>query len=150
MQTGIPSNTGHLTSILPWACEGGAARIRPVPVLRFSRTQLAPRRYVCVETTPPAALRALFFFWHDDGCWRVFLPAVDRLPMGVRGDSCLLPRRDDRDVARPTIGESDDSRQRTVVILFPVPIETAVSLERPSGTRRQNTFRYSGLACGKH
>ncbi|SCU87430.1 conserved hypothetical protein [Cupriavidus necator] len=50
----------------------------PVHVVEFSRTHSGRRRYVCVETTHPAGLRALFFFRHDDGCWRVFPPVVDR------------------------------------------------------------------------
>jgi len=50
----------------------------PVRVVEFSRTLPGRRRYVCVETAQAAGLRALFFFRHDDGCWRVFPPAVDR------------------------------------------------------------------------
>ncbi|WER46396.1 hypothetical protein CupriaWKF_02050 [Cupriavidus sp. WKF15] len=49
-----------------------------VHVVEFSRTLSGRRRYVCVETTQQSDLRALFFFRHDDGCWRVFPPAVDR------------------------------------------------------------------------
>ncbi|WP_354683328.1 hypothetical protein [Cupriavidus necator] len=50
----------------------------PVHVVEFSRTRLGRRRYVYVETTQPDSLRALFFFRHDDGCWRVFPPAATR------------------------------------------------------------------------
>ncbi|MFM0356528.1 hypothetical protein PQR12_23795 [Paraburkholderia nemoris] len=38
----------------------------------FSRTGLAGRRYVCVETSSPSGAHALFFFKHDDGSWYVF------------------------------------------------------------------------------
>ncbi|WP_084792067.1 hypothetical protein [Cupriavidus necator] len=55
----------------------------PVHVIEFSRTLSGRRRYVCVETTQPAGLRALFFFRHDDGCWRVFPPAVDGSKMSA-------------------------------------------------------------------
>ncbi|WP_092137835.1 hypothetical protein [Cupriavidus sp. YR651] len=54
-----------------------------VHVVEFSRTLSGRRRYVCVETAQPAGLRALFFFRHDDGCWRVFPPAVERPPMST-------------------------------------------------------------------
>ncbi|KDP87681.1 hypothetical protein CF70_035050 [Cupriavidus sp. SK-3] len=54
-----------------------------VHVIEFGRTHSGRRRYVCVETTQPAVLRALFFFRHDDGCWRVFPPAVDRPKMSA-------------------------------------------------------------------
>ncbi|RDK07643.1 hypothetical protein [Cupriavidus lacunae] len=54
-----------------------------VHVVEFSRTHLGRRRYVCVETMQPAGLRALFFFRHDDGCWRVFPPAVDKSRMSA-------------------------------------------------------------------
>ncbi|MGO4308231.1 hypothetical protein, partial [Cupriavidus sp. RAF12] len=56
---------------------------RSVHVVEFSRTLSGRRRYVCVETAQPAGLRALFFFRHDDGCWRVFPPAVERPPMST-------------------------------------------------------------------
>ncbi|SOE66257.1 hypothetical protein SAMN05446635_2827 [Burkholderia sp. OK233] len=48
-----------------------------VHVTRFSRTRWNGRRYVCVETSSPAGARALFFFRHDDGSWRVFPPTAD-------------------------------------------------------------------------
>lgn len=46
-----------------------------VHVIEFSRTLLDRRRYVCVEI---GSMRALFFFRHDDGCWRVFPPRLPR------------------------------------------------------------------------
>ncbi|WP_082016444.1 hypothetical protein [Cupriavidus sp. IDO] len=61
-----------------WLSPGPTVLVR---VIEFSRTQLGRRRYVCVETVQPAGLRALFFFRHDDGCWRVFPPAVDKPTM---------------------------------------------------------------------
>jgi hypothetical protein len=48
----------------------------PVHVTRFSRTSRGHGRYVCVETSLPAGSRALFFFRHADGYWRVFPPPV--------------------------------------------------------------------------
>ncbi|QCP51621.1 hypothetical protein FAZ95_03165 [Trinickia violacea] len=48
-----------------------------VHVTAFGRTHLDGGRYVCIETRQPAGSRALFFFRHDDGCWRVFPPAAD-------------------------------------------------------------------------
>ncbi|KXU82321.1 hypothetical protein CI15_32750 [Paraburkholderia monticola] len=44
-------------------------------VTAFGRTNSAGSRYVCVETTHDGEKVALFFFRHDDGCWRVFPPA---------------------------------------------------------------------------
>uniref|UniRef100_UPI003F49581A hypothetical protein n=1 Tax=Cupriavidus necator TaxID=106590 RepID=UPI003F49581A len=61
-----------------WLSPGPTVLVR---VIEFSRTQLGRRRYVCVETVQPAGLRALFFFRHDDGCWRVFPPAADKPTM---------------------------------------------------------------------
>ncbi|MFP3559128.1 hypothetical protein [Paraburkholderia sp. SIMBA_054] len=39
------------------------------------RTLSGGRRYVCVEIMHEGERFALFFFRHDDGCWRVFPPA---------------------------------------------------------------------------
>jgi len=50
-----------------------------VHVTEYGRTRWAGRRYVRVETAQQGGLRALFFFRHDDGCWRVFPPSSDRL-----------------------------------------------------------------------
>jgi hypothetical protein len=50
----------------------------PVHVTRFSRTGSGGHRYVCVETSSPAGVRALFFFRHDDGSWCVFPPTANR------------------------------------------------------------------------
>jgi hypothetical protein len=52
-----------------WLAPGST---RSMHVTVFSRTSLGRRRYVCVETSQPAGSRALFFFRHDDGSWRVF------------------------------------------------------------------------------
>ena len=62
-----------------WLAPGSTASVR---VVEFSRTISGRRRYVCVETAQPAGLRALFFFRHDDGCWRVFPPPVPRMIAG--------------------------------------------------------------------
>ncbi|CAB3762131.1 hypothetical protein [Paraburkholderia solisilvae] len=51
---------------------------RPVRVTEFSRTRADGTRYVRVETSSPDGMRALFFFRHNDGCWCVFPPTVDR------------------------------------------------------------------------
>jgi len=59
-----------------WLAPGSTASVR---VVEFSRTYAGRRRYVCVESAQPAGLRALFFFRHDDGYWRVFLPPVPRM-----------------------------------------------------------------------
>ncbi|MGU7784434.1 hypothetical protein [Burkholderia sp. PU8-34] len=48
-----------------------------VHVTAFGRTHPGRERYVCVETTQAAGLRALFFFRHDEGCWHVFPPLAD-------------------------------------------------------------------------
>ncbi len=48
-------------------------------VTAFGRTGSRERRYVCVETTHDGEQFALFFFRHDDGCWRVF-PAAPTAP----------------------------------------------------------------------
>lgn len=48
----------------------------PVHVTAFGHARAGGGRYVCVETTQPAGPRALFFFQHADGCWRVFPPSV--------------------------------------------------------------------------
>lgn len=63
-----------------WLAPGSTASIR---VIEFNRTLSGRRRYVCVETAQPTGSRALFFFRHDDGCWRVFPPAVDRPQMNA-------------------------------------------------------------------
>ena len=57
----------------------------PVHVIEFGRTYPGRRRYVCVETTQQAGLRTLFFFRHDDGCWRVFPPTVDSPKKSIDG-----------------------------------------------------------------
>ncbi|MFT0174224.1 hypothetical protein ACLKMY_35405 [Paraburkholderia mimosarum] len=50
-------------------------RLKTVRVTMFGRTLSGGRRYVCVETLHDNEKLALFFFRHDDGCWRVFPPA---------------------------------------------------------------------------
>jgi len=61
-----------------WLAPGPATSVR---VVEFSRTHATKRHYVCVESAQPAGLRAMFFFRHDDGYWRVFPPAVDKSRM---------------------------------------------------------------------
>jgi hypothetical protein len=63
------------TQVDKWLAPGLSTQVR---VTEFSRTRLGGRRYVCVETALPLGSRALLFFRHDDGCWCVFPPAVDR------------------------------------------------------------------------
>jgi hypothetical protein len=50
----------------------------PVRVTEFSRTRIDGTRYVRVEASSSGGPRALFFFKHDDGCWCVFPPTVER------------------------------------------------------------------------
>jgi len=54
-----------------WLAPGAEDTVR---VILFSRTRLEKRRYVCIEASHPAGSRALFFFRHEHGCWRVFPP----------------------------------------------------------------------------
>ncbi|WP_410835111.1 hypothetical protein [Paraburkholderia sp. SIMBA_030] len=53
----------------------GFNRLRAARVTAFDRTASGGKRYVCVETMHDGEKLALFFFRHDDGCWRVFPPA---------------------------------------------------------------------------
>lgn len=50
-----------------------------VHVIGFGRTPSAMSRYVCVTTAQEAGSRALFFFRHADGDWKVF-PPEPRMP----------------------------------------------------------------------
>lgn len=50
----------------------------PVHITEFSRTRVGGIRYVCVETSFPRGPRAMLFFRHDDGRWRVYPPAARR------------------------------------------------------------------------
>ncbi|EEA01126.1 conserved hypothetical protein [Burkholderia sp. H160] len=56
---------------------------RSVHVIRFSRTCSDRRRFVCIESSHPVNSHALFFFRHDDGCWRVFPALPDRPQFNV-------------------------------------------------------------------
>jgi hypothetical protein len=49
--------------------------LKSARVSMFGRTLSGGKRYVCVETTQDGEKLALFFFRHEDGCWRVFPPA---------------------------------------------------------------------------
>lgn len=53
----------------------------PVRVTQFSHTRSNHRRYVRVEVLRPTGPIGMFFFWHDDGTWRVFPPETERLAM---------------------------------------------------------------------
>jgi hypothetical protein len=55
----------------------------PARVTQFGRTA-GNRRFVCVEVSHPTWPRAIFFFRHDDGFWRVFPPASQWPTMGYR------------------------------------------------------------------
>jgi hypothetical protein len=48
----------------------------PVHVTRSSRIHASQKRSVLVETIRPEGAVAIFFFWHEDGTWRVFPPAA--------------------------------------------------------------------------
>jgi len=52
-------------------------------IAAYGRTASGGRRYVCVETMHDDERLALFFFRHDDGCWRVFPPAPSMPEMAV-------------------------------------------------------------------
>ncbi|WP_213301812.1 hypothetical protein [Paraburkholderia sacchari] len=56
----------------------------PAHVTQFGRTAAGNTRFVCVEVSHPTYPRALFFFRHSDGFWRVFLPADERPSIGYR------------------------------------------------------------------
>ena len=49
----------------------GVGEGAPLHVLFTGRTR-ARHRYVCIEAPRAASTRALFFFRHEDGAWRVF------------------------------------------------------------------------------
>jgi hypothetical protein len=70
---------------LHWAVDKWLAPTPAMParVVRFCRTQLHRRRYVCVEATRPGGLLSIFFFRHDDGSWNVFPPAQERPAMSA-------------------------------------------------------------------
>jgi hypothetical protein len=51
----------------------------PLRVTHFGRTRNDGTRYVRVEASSVDGPRALFFFRHDDGCWCVFPPTVDKV-----------------------------------------------------------------------
>lgn len=63
-----------------WLAPGSSTLVH---VVKFSRTLSGGRRYVCVGTSQPAGLWTLYFFRHDDGCWRVFPPTVDSPKKGA-------------------------------------------------------------------
>ncbi|MGF6855515.1 hypothetical protein [Paraburkholderia sp. CI3] len=44
-------------------------------VTALGRPRSGKGRFVCVETVHGSERLALFFFRHDDGCWKVFPPA---------------------------------------------------------------------------
>lgn len=57
--------------------------LKAARVTMVGRTPSGGRRYVCVETVHDSGKLALFFFRHDDGCWRVFPPAPTLPEMNV-------------------------------------------------------------------
>lgn len=61
----------------------GPTPAMPARVTRFGRMPSNRRRYVCVEALRPAGALAIYFFFHDDGAWRVFPPEVARPAMSV-------------------------------------------------------------------
>jgi hypothetical protein len=65
---------------LRWQVEKwlGLGPSEPVHVTALRRARLRGTRCVCVEALLPAGSRALFFFRHDDGSWRVYPPAAVR------------------------------------------------------------------------
>ncbi len=54
-----------------WLAPTPAMRIR---VVQSGRMGPDRSRYVRIEASTPAGVRAIFFFRHDDGCWCVFPP----------------------------------------------------------------------------
>lgn len=69
------------TQVEKWLAPTLSAVVR---VTEFGRTPLGGNRYVCVETSLPRGSRALFFFRHDDGLWRVFPQPVSRSKRAFR------------------------------------------------------------------
>ncbi len=52
-----------------WLAPEWAAAVR---VTAFGRTRFDGGRYVCVEALSRSGVRALYFFRHGDGSWRVY------------------------------------------------------------------------------
>ena len=76
-------NTGYhsLRSLVDkWLAPTAAT---PARVACSGRISSNHRRYVCVETTRPGGMLAIYFFRHDDG-WCVFPPNEIRPALGGR------------------------------------------------------------------
>ncbi|WP_439654773.1 hypothetical protein [Trinickia terrae] len=69
-----PSEDSLRGQVEKWLAPEPAA---PVRVTAFGRSRFDGARYVCVEARTPAGVRALFFFRHGDGSWRVYPPAAN-------------------------------------------------------------------------
>src|SRR5215469_3727671 len=54
-----------------WLAPDVTSKIR---VTQFSRTGPSRRRFIRVETAHSTGTRAIYFFRHGDGMWRVFPP----------------------------------------------------------------------------
>ncbi len=61
-----------------WLAPAGAVKVR---VVRSGRMPECNGRFVYIETSTPKGPRGMFFFRHDDGCWRVFPPCAVRPSM---------------------------------------------------------------------
>jgi hypothetical protein len=70
-----------------------APEAAPVHVTAFGRTRFGGVRYVCVEALLRTGLRALYFFRHGDGSWRVYPPAAHAGAASQRRFTSSAPRR---------------------------------------------------------
>jgi hypothetical protein len=72
----VVSSLHHLVE--KWLAPGPHGRVR---VIRFGHSRSDGTRFVHVEASTRAGTRAIFFFRHDDGAWRVFPPRAKRPAM---------------------------------------------------------------------
>ncbi len=63
-----------------WLGANPATRVR---VTRFSHSPRKPWRYVCVESVRASGAFSIVFFRHDDGCWCVFPPRIERPALSI-------------------------------------------------------------------
>jgi hypothetical protein len=59
------------------------ATVLHVRVVRSGRMPAQRARFVYIEAATPAGPRGMFFFRHQDGCWRVFPPHDVRPSLGI-------------------------------------------------------------------
>jgi hypothetical protein len=61
-----------------WLSPGPTDQVR---VIRFRNRHSTQECYVCVETLSATRRVAMFFFYHQDGAWRIFPPSRERPSM---------------------------------------------------------------------